>query len=317
MTTNSPPAKGPRGRILVVDDHEAQRQLLAVQLEELGFEVLTAGSGRECLQIAASDSAPDVILLDVEMPVLDGIATCRLLKADPITEPIPVLFVTGWRDDDPMVVDALAAGGNDFVNKTTSTPVLAARLKSQLAIRRAHLRIQELAMTDALTGVFSRRFLFEAARRAVKAEARADTHGLGCLMVDVDHFKQLNDTVGHLEGDTVLKRIADILRAGTRETDLVARFGGEEFIVLLPHTTNEGCAFVAANLREKIEAGSPCTASIGVAWLHRDEGRALRDDADLDDVIQHLIGRADRAMYKAKQAGRNRICLWTDAAKAD
>ena len=305
------------GRVLVVDDHEGQRELLSLQLEELGFEVLLAQSGAECLEVAASQIAPEVILLDVEMPGMSGIETCRQLKLEASTRDIPVLFVTGWRDDDPMVVDALAAGGNDFISKTTSTPVLEARLRTQISIRRAHLRIAEMAMTDALTGVFSRRFLFEAARRVVKSEHRVESTGVGCLMVDVDYFKQLNDTLGHLEGDVVLRRIAEILRSGTRETDLVARFGGEEFVVLLPHTTRSGTEGVARALRERIEAGSPCTASIGVAWLGRRDPPPLHTEEALDGIIQQLIGRADRAMYRAKRQGRNRVCLWEEAVNPD
>lgn len=297
------------GRLLVVDDHEAQRELMAVQLEDAGFVVATAVNGEACLELAARE-LPEAILLDIDMPGMNGIEVCRRLKATPETSQIPVLFLTGWRDDDPMVVEALSVGGNDFVTKNASTQVLVARLKTQVAIRRAHLRIEHMAMHDALTGVFSRHFLFDAMRRALKSTNRTETLGLGCLMIDVDHFKQLNDTVGHMEGDVVLKRIANLVSEAVRETDLVARFGGEEFVVLLPHTTRDGAMLVADKLRSCVDKGAPVTVSIGIAWQERCSPAELQGADGLDDAVQHLIARADRAMYVAKQKGRNRICLW-------
>jgi diguanylate cyclase (GGDEF)-like protein len=299
-----------KGRVLVVDDHEAQRELLSIELEDHGFDVIDAASGRECLEIIERDPTIDVILLDIEMPGMSGVEVCRKLKSEPDTADIPILFVTGWRDDDPMIVEALSAGGNDFVSKDTATPVLAARLVTQVSIRRSQRRIEEMAMRDALTGLFSRRFFFDAVRRAIKSETRSERPGLGCLMVDIDHFKRLNDTKGHLAGDEALKAVASLLQSGVRETDIIARFGGEEFVALLPHTGREGAEQVGEKLRASVERDTECTVSVGVAWQERVTPEGLGSAPQIDELVQRLIARADQSLYRAKETGRNRVCVW-------
>ncbi len=310
MTTRGvPPVPAPtnergRGKVLVVDDVEANRELLSQDLEEEGFEVLTAASGPECLA-AAAQHHPDVVLLDLHMAGMDGIETCRRLKEDPHTADIPVLFITAARSDDAITIDALRAGGNDFLSKPYSAPILVARVTCQVTIARAHARLRHQAMTDELTGVYSRRYMMDSLRRTIKATTRSVGH-VGCLLADVDHFKTINDTRGHLEGDRVLRHIASVIAASVRETDLVARYGGEEFVVLLPHTDLEGALHLGEKIRATVaSACSPVTISIGAAAIAEPEVPTLLAQDGMEGLISKLLRAADRAVYSAKAKGRN------------
>ena len=304
-------AERPRGRVVVVDDDAAQRRLLAMRLEDEGFEVRVFVTGEECLARAA-DFDPDVILLDINMPGLDGIETCRRLKQLPELHAVPVVFITGQRDDDPTTVEALHAGGNDFMSKDASQPVMLARLSCQITINRAQRQLRKIAMTDELTGLFSRRFLFDSLRRTVKCATRAKQAVIACLLCDLDHFKAINDKQGHIAGDEVLRRTAEVIRSCTRESDVVGRFGGEEFVVLLPDTDTDGAIVVAEKIRAAVEANGATTISIGVALLEPVPGDVLRQEAMLEELVRMILHRADTAMYASKHGGRNRVTLWSE-----
>ena len=303
---------GNRGRVLVVDDRMENRELLLQELEEEGFEVRTAASGQQCLEIAET-WGPEVILLDINMPGMDGIETCKRLKSRPETSASSVLFVTALRTDDDTAVRALAAGGNDFLPKPYSPPILLARVQCQLEISRAHARLRTMAMIDELTGVFSRRFLFDSLRKAVKGSSRRQSTGVACLVADVDHFKRVNDRLGHIEGDRVLRLVAQTIKDTTRETDVVARFGGEEFVVVLSHTDRSGAIVVAEKIRSAVSARcTPVTISVGVASLAStppEEGR----EGLLDRAVEDLLRRADDALLGAKALGRNRVEVAADS----
>jgi len=297
-----------RGRVLLVDDDPANRRLVRMQLEERDFEVTEAADGERCIEQAIR-MQPEVILLDIEMPGMDGIETCRRLNATIETSWIPVLFVTGRREDDPTIVEALSAGGNDFLSKDAQPEVLCARISSQVAIGRVQSRLRRMAMTDELTGVFSRRYLFESMRRTLKSASRRERPGVVCLLVDVDHFKHVNDTKGHLEGDRVLAGIAQVMDSCVRETDLVARFGGEEFVVLLPGAVREGALRVAEKIRATVERRCSSTVSIGGAYLGEVESHQVKDRDSLDRIVEQLLHEADSAMYEAKERGRNQVVI--------
>jgi len=300
-----------RGRVIVVDDDAAQRRLMVMRLEEDRFDVRAFATGEDCLAKAV-DFDPDVILLDINMPGLDGIETCRRLKQMPELQAVPVVFVTGQRDDDPTTVEALAAGGNDFMSKDASQPVMIARLSCQITIHRTQRQLRKLAMTDELTGLFSRRFLFDSLRRTVKAASRSHPGAVSCLLCDLDHFKTINDLQGHIAGDAVLREAAERIRQSTRESDIVGRFGGEEFIAILPDTTLDGALVVAEKIRASVEADCATTVSIGVAVLEPVDGEELRREPVLDDALRMIIHRADTAMYASKRAGRNRVTAWRE-----
>lgn len=304
--------KPSRGRVVVVDDDAPQRRLMAMQLEEEGFEVTTYANGEECLERAAAFD-PDVILLDINMPGLNGIDTCRRMKEQPELQSVPVVFITGQSDDDPTTVEALRAGGNDFISKDASQPVLLTRVTCQVTIRRSQRQMHKMAMTDELTGLFSRRFLFEALRRSVKSSTRARPDGVACLVTDLDHFKAINDTHGHLKGDEALRQVADTIRRVVRETDVVSRFGGEEFVVVLPDTDMQSAAVVAEKIRLEVHRSCMTTISIGVAYLEPLSLQVLRSSRATDTAVETLLKRADTAMYASKHAGRNRVTLWEEA----
>lgn len=297
-----------RGRVIVVDDDPAQQRLISLQLLEEGFVVHTFASGEECLKHAAALD-PDVILLDIQMPGMDGIETCRRLKKHHDTHAAPVVFLTGRSDDEATMVEALRAGGNDFISKDSSPIVLLTRVSCQMMISSTQRQLRQMIMTDELTGLYSRRFLFDTLRRMLKAIARAQYSGLALLLADLDHFKKINDTHGHLEGDRVLRGVAKILQANTRETDCVARFGGEEFVILLPATGVPGALVVAEKIRAATHASGPTTLSIGITCAEGISQENIRGSA-LDELISHLLREADAAMYVSKTQGRNRITVW-------
>ena len=194
-----------------------------------------------------------------------------------------------------------------MANFIDSPPILVARVSCQIAISRAYALLSRQAMTDELTGVYSRRYVFESMRRILKLASRSSTC-VGCLMADVDHFKKINDTHGHLEGDRILRTVADTITANVRETDLVGRYGGEEFIILLPHTTLVGAITTGEKIRAAIASQcAPVTISIGVAAHCVDGGDATIEDAELEGLVNSLVRDADRGVYAAKAAGRNRV----------
>lgn len=300
-----------RGRIIVVDDDPAQRHLISLHLVHEGFSVHTFESGDDCLKNAAALD-PDVILLDIRMPGMDGIETCRRLKRHHDTHAVPIVFLTGCSDDEPTMVEALRAGGNDFISKDSSQIVLLTRVNCQMMISTTQRQLRRMVMTDELTGLYSRRFLFDALRRILKAIVRIQSSGVALLLVDLDHFKKINDTQGHLEGDRVLRSVAKILQANTRETDCVARFGGEEFVILLPATNVRGAWIVAEKIRAAVESSGLCTLSIGITYVESIPQEKIRGNG-LDDLIASLLREADAAMYVSKSQGRNRITMWSPA----
>lgn len=293
-----------RGRILVVDDNRATRELLRRHLETENYEVMTAENGEEGLAKSRLFS-PETILLDIDMPGMDGIETCRQLKKSDTTELIPVLFVTGSSDDETLAVRALEAGANDLISKDATPAILMARVSCQLAIFRSHETLRRMATTDELTGLATRRYMFEAMCVILKKASHERSPGIGCLLIDVDHFKEINDTRGHMAGDETLRRTGAVLRSVARESDLVARFGGDEFLVMLQDAKEEQVLTMAEEIRAMLATTCSISVSIGAAYFTSQEAMLLNRDRSIDEAMLHLIHRADAAMYRAKQRGRN------------
>jgi len=283
--------------VLIVDDMPSNALVLAACLKE-EYHIKVAKSGAQCLGILMSGATIDLILLDIEMPGMNGYEVCEKLKSDPQTSSIPIIFVTGKNDDEDQE-KGLSLGAVDYIIKPIRTAIVAARAKTHVTLKRQHDKLQALAMRDQLTDLYNRHYLLEVATHKV---ARAIRHkgDLSLLMIDIDHFKSINDTYGHPVGDQVLQKISQLLQKASRKEDVVARFGGEEFVILMDQCDLALAEKKAKKLLDRIEGLKPndlvVTASIGVVQL-KGEG----------DGFNELLKRADTAVYQAKEQGRNRI----------
>ncbi|MEX1668934.1 diguanylate cyclase [Zhongshania guokunii] len=293
-----------RPRLLIVDDQPVNIQVL-YQIFGKDSEVFMATSGQQALEVCRQKS-PDLILLDVVMPEMDGIEVCTQLKADPETHNIPVIFVTS-QDSPEEETKGLEVGAVDFITKPVNPAVVRARVKTHLTLKVQADALRTLASIDGLTRIPNRRLFDDRLAGEWRACRRANTQ-LSIIMIDVDHFKKYNDHYGHLEGDTCLKEVANVLRdANWRGRDLAARYGGEEFVCLLPETDLDGALTKAESLRTALEnlalphaasTNASCvTISVGVATIY----------PKAEDGVAALLGAADEQLYKAKQGGRNRV----------
>ncbi len=294
-------------RIMVIDDEEMIRRLLEKRLRAAGYEV-HAYDGAVAALPEIERVRPDLILLDVNMPVMDGTEACRRITE---SHPgIPVIFLTARGDVEDRVT-GFEAGGRDYILKPFHVAELLARVQTALrekaakeaAERRAET-FEILAITDPLTGVSNRRY-FD--MRFSEEIERAKRYGsdLSCLMIDIDNFKSINDTYGHAAGDRVLVEVAAVVKGRMRTTDFVARFGGEEFVVLLPETDIAAAATIADRIRQQIAEtdlgpGLPrVTASFGAAA----------------GAARELLENADKALYEAKARGKNRVESFTGGGR--
>jgi diguanylate cyclase (GGDEF)-like protein len=294
------------GTILVADDSMVVRAVLRRQLETDGHTVVEAVNGAEAID-ACREYRPDVILLDVEMPVLDGHATLERLKADPELKDIPVVFLTG-RVDTADVVTGLHLGAHDYLRKPFEANELMARVSAALRtkwlqdeLRTRNAELDRVSRIDMLTNIYNRRHLDEHLRSVISAARRHD-RTIGVLIVDIDHFKNVNDEHGHLAGDAVLREVAARLAQAMRTEDALGRWGGEEFLAVLTDTPPEGVRVMAERLRQVI-AAAPFTL---------DDGSQIRvtvsvGHASGTEDAEVLVHRADDALYVAKAEGRNRV----------
>lgn len=297
-----------RPRLLVVDDEPDVREALRLLLEE-DYDVLLASDGEAGVELAHAEH-PDVVLMDLMMPRLDGFEALERLRGDPATADIPVIFVSG-RGDDAIKVRSLDAGAVDFLQKPFSQRELRARVERTLRLLRSQTQLRELAQTDPLTGLANLRAFRARVEEEVKRARRYRTP-LTCVMADMDNLKPINDQLGHAAGDRAIAAVAAVIRDELRETDFGARYGGDEFVVLLPHTSaEEGRVFaerVCTRLKETlVELGGrriPLGASFGVACL-LGEGP--------DGAEQALVQDADNALYEAKRGGRGRVMVASEA----
>jgi two-component system, cell cycle response regulator len=304
-------------KILVVDDIPVNIQLLDKQLTSAGFAVVTARNGEEALAQVETHK-PDLVLLDVMMPKLDGFETCRILKSNDTTNYIPVIMVTALNEMEDKIKGA-EAGADDFITKPFNKHELFVRVKSLLRIKRLHdqlkekvnllemaqERLKELAITDGLTGIYNHRYFKQFLAKEI---IRANRHNakVSLAMLDIDNFKDYNDSHGHLAGDKILRQVAKLMVKNIRSIDVAARYGGEEFVVILPQTDAQAAKVVAEKLRlliensqfekEETQPGSKITISIGIATFPENSKE-----------LEGLINSADQRLYVAKAQGRNKV----------
>ncbi|MCL1471752.1 diguanylate cyclase [Argonema antarcticum] len=304
--------------ILVVDDVSENLQLIALILEKRGYETTFATSGQQALE-RVQTAKPDLVLLDFMMPEMNGMEVCEKLKANPDVADIPIIFITASHEQEHLI-QAFEKGAVDYITKPFKTPELLARVRTHLELRytRDQLKksladqakltknLERLANTDPLTGVWNRRYLLTLCEQEINRAYRYKRL-FSLLMLDLDHFKQINDIYGHAVGDEVLIAMTKVVQYCLREVDFWGRFGGEEFVVILPETNLDAAVDVAERIRQNLEKTAisvegeqvKITVSIGVSSYQL-------DDQKIDVVLQ----RADKALYEAKNQGRNRIALF-------
>lgn len=292
--------------ILIVDDEVSNIEIMNAVLED-DYEICFATGGEEALDVARM-AQPDLVLLDVLMPGIDGFEVCQRLKKDPLLADIPVVFTTGLGDTEDEM-RGLSLGAIDYVTKPIQPAILRARVANHVELKRLRDQLATMAVTDALTGLSNRRHL-ERALHSESARLARTKDWLSVIMVDIDFFKQFNDTYGHPAGDRCIMMVAAALtRAVKRTTDVPARYGGEEFACILPGTDLESAELVAQEIRLQIQSlniphaqsqVSPfLTVSIGVA-----SARCLPQSK-----AERWIFEADGQLYRSKQNGRNRISM--------
>jgi diguanylate cyclase (GGDEF)-like protein len=288
-----------KSHVLVVDDDPAKLVLLEVALTMAGYEVLTAGDGEEGLA-AVSSFQPDLVVSDIMMPRMDGYELARRIRDDPQTRFIPIILQTaaGYRAEDRRHGSEVGALG--YITDPTDIDLLLARASTLLDFKGYLDACQEEAFNDHLTGLANRRRFERQLEREVARTLRYG-HPLGLIMLDVDHFKQVNDNHGHEAGDKALMTVGKTLQEGTRGIDLAARIGGEEFAVILAETDLAGTLEVAERLRLALKAVEnslvgPITASLGVAECPASA-----------QTTQDLLASADDALYQSTRQGRDRV----------
>lgn len=301
--------------VLIVDDNQQNLKVLGNVLKDnTEYNMAFAMSGEEA--IAYTEKVlPDMILLDVMMPGMDGFSVCSILKGKEETSGIPIIFITAKSEPED-IIKGFEAGGVDYITKPFNEAELLMRISTHVELKRArnlleqknreltqaYDKIEHLALTDMLTGIPNRRNISNLMNKEA-SRCRRNGTTFSIIMCDIDFFKKVNDTCGHDTGDYVLKRVADIIQENLRKQDIVSRWGGEEFLLMLPETHIEDGVKVSEKLREtiqneKMEFGEhsfSITMTFGVAVYEHDIG------------MEKSIKKADDALYQGKQTGRNKV----------
>ncbi len=299
------------GRVLVVDDNELIRRLATALLAKKNYEIATATNGMSALSRAAGFD-PDVILLDVMMPEMDGFECCRRLKAHAATRDIPVVMVSSNTDAIDKI-KGLETGAADYIVKPFDYGELLARVATQVKMKRLldelekkNELLQEMVKKDSLTNLYNHRYFHERLSDEFSL-CRGRQEALSCLVCDIDHFKNINDTFGHQAGDTILQSLASVFRELLRRDDVAGRYGGEEFAFILPRTGTDEAAVQAEQIRCQVEkthfnfSGTAVNVTVSVGGACYPAVHA--------QTSSELIRLADNALYAAKQRGRNTVVI--------
>jgi diguanylate cyclase (GGDEF)-like protein len=292
-------------KILVVDDDEETARLIRGWYKNQPIEILEARDGDDGVRLAISEK-PDIVLMDLMMPRTNGFEASRRLKADPATSGIPVILLSARREPETKR-EGFDAGIDHYVEKPFDLGEVDARIRSMLQKSKTYRKLEVEATVDEKTGLANYRVFHKRLREEWERSERYKLP-LSIVMLDLDDFKRVNDTVGHLAGDRVLREFAVLVSGGARATDLAARYGGEEFAMILPHTDRTRAERVAERVRAAVyefsflEPDQPLrvTVSAGVATF---------DDTPEIASAEQLIAAADRALYAAKNAGKNRVIV--------
>ncbi|NUP14288.1 MAG: diguanylate cyclase [Polyangiaceae bacterium] len=310
-----PSQQGMKAKILVVEDSPRQRAHLMALLRRGGYDVVEAAGGFEALRLVKNES-PDAVLLDVMLEDLDGYSVCRMLRATDLGRDLGIIMLSAKRSVEERV-KGLQLGADDYLAKPFNVQELDARIFAALraradrhGLRRRNAELEgklteseKLARTDVLTDLVNRRAFSETLHHEW-SRARRYGQPLSCALIDVDHFKQVNDRFGHAAGDETLRRIAELFRSSIRNIDIAARFAGDEFALLLPHTRLEGGFILLERIRAKLHAERGSWGGSGEVSLSI--GVASNEDLAIN-TTEELLEAADEALYAAKRNGRDRV----------
>jgi diguanylate cyclase (GGDEF)-like protein len=292
-------------KILVVDDNPNNVRLLVDILEDEGYEIHTLNSGLQVVEMARN-LKPDVILLDIMMPEMDGFEVCKSLKEDPDLKDISVIMVTA-KVESKDLKNALEMGAEDYIKKPIDEVEVIARLQSVLRQKHSREDLKDRASKDSLTSLYNHALLLELFDKEMNNLERSKSE-ISFVMIDIDFFKKINDTYGHTVGDIVLKELSKLLMEGTRSGDFLGRYGGEEFGIVLPRISKENTSLLCERLRDKIEkheiliGDKVIKITVSIGYYHK----VIEDHISSEDMVKY----ADEALYKAKQNGRNRVESW-------
>jgi two-component system cell cycle response regulator len=296
--------------ILVIEDHPDQRDLLAIVLQREGYRVVTAGNGLEAMEKLQKETV-QIALSDIMMPKMDGFELIKSIRSDPALKGIYMILITA-RIQEGDRVRGLDLGADDYITKPFSFSELLARVRVGSRVVNYQQNLEYQTQIDPLTSLFNRR-AFERKIEEEFERAKRYNHPVSVLLLDIDNFKNINDTYGHHGGDTALVKISEILKERTRRSDFPARYGGEEFVLILPETEQESALQVAGKIHEEIRSQTfgtgtrpfALTVSIGLSSTstkHYSDWRQMLDDAD-------------QAMYAAKNSGKDRVQAWLPRSK--
>lgn len=290
-----------RPLILIVDDNRTNSTFCEKLFAKNGYETSVCSSGEEAFEFLGKNT-PDLILLDIVMPGIDGFEFCEQLKRTPRLKDTPVIFLSAMNDE-TTVINGFKCGGVDFITRPFRSQELIARTRTHIELKKAKEKLLKMAVTDELTTLFNRRYFMSRLNQEFERVKRYESI-FTFIMIDIDYFKKVNDTHGHLAGDCVLRNCAEIMKKSLRISDTVGRIGGEEFAILLPETEIEYGVEIAERLRKKIDESDlefegknlKVTISAGIS------------DSDSNDLtVDAVLNRSDIALYEAKEAGRNSV----------
>ena len=305
-------------RILIAEDDLTSRAILTAAVEKWGYESIPANDGEAAWKVMQKPDAPKLVILDLNMPRLDGLEVCRRIRKMDSLDP-PYIIILTSRDGKADVVKGLEAGGNDYISKPYDTAELQARIKAgqrmielQSSLNAARKAMEHQAMHDPLTGVLNRRAIMNMLQKEI-SRAKRSSGSFSVGMYDIDHFKQVNDTYGHQVGDDVLCAVVQCIQGSLRKYDLFGRYGGEEFLVVAPDSSGSPeeslyrrtCTCIAQKPIEARNRSIAVSVSIGVAA------------GNGDSTVDALLENADAALFRAKEQGRNCVCYAEKSKKKD
>lgn len=290
-------------QVLIADDDAVSRRVLARKLEGWDYDVVSASDGMEAWELLQRDGAPQLAILDWMMPGMTGPEVCAAVRKQGKEPYTYILLLTGRNQKEDLVA-GMDAGADDYIIKSSDDSELKVRMRAAERILRLHEALREQATHDPLTKLWNRHAILDILERELNRATREGAP-LGLLMADLDHFKRINDTYGHLAGDAALREVAQRMRASLRSYDAVGRYGGEEFLVVLPGSNESQSLHLAERIREQIGT-EPVAAAEGALRITLSVGvTGWNGESALSPEL--LIRAADNALYRAKSTGRNRI----------